>query len=294
MMGLGKNIHEWSDYQFRCSGLSNILAGAKNAPITEKQTVRLNELMDKVKLTEKQAEERTTLVSKLYAPKYSISTLSGGAKTYLKQLWIEVTYDRRKVISTKQMTKGTEEECTALQMANRVLGWGLDVDYINGLEFYKNRMYNEYLSGETDLDEDVVLADVKCPWNIHTFPFFDVEIPTDAYFWQGQGYMALTGKEEFELVYCLVDTPERLILDEIRKVEWQKGMMEISDEESDAIRKEMTFGDIPEEHRVRRWKFQIDKDAQKAIVDAVKLARKYLRELDEQFLVNMNHNPKQI
>jgi hypothetical protein len=281
---------DWNEHKFRCSALGNITALGRGVTITDKQTERLNELLSKVKLTDKQAIERDSLVAKRDAP----PELSQGAKTYLQKLWVEKTFGRYKEINTKYMTKGTEEEHTAILMANRVLGWGLDEGYILGLEFEKKRMTNEWISGETDLDADEVLADVKCPWDIHTFPYFGQDIPSDSYYWQGQGYMMLTGHTSFELVYCLVDTPERLIQDEIRRVEWQNNYIEIPAEHEEAIRNEMTFSDIPEEQRIRRWKFNRDWDAFNRIIECVKLSRKYLTELNGEFLVNMNHNPKSI
>lgn len=277
-----RNINEinWDTQLIRCSALGSITSVGRGAVITDKQRDELDKLLAKIKLTEVQAKRRDELIAKRDAK----PDLSQGAKSWLKQLFVEVAFGRYKDIDTKYTRKGTEQEHVGIAMANRVLGWGLQDDYLNGLEFTKRRYKNEWISGEMDLNHPVVLADVKCPWDIHTFPFFDAEVPTKDYDWQLQGYMMLTGQDEAQLVYTLVDTPEQMILDAMRRKEWQRGDIELPEEIADQIRREMTFGDIPEEYRVKRWIIKRDEQKIERIKMCVEMAREYLWELTELFL----------
>jgi hypothetical protein len=277
---------DWSGHLFRCSGLSNITSTGRGAEITSKQKSELAGLLSKIKCTEIQALRRNELQEKMDAK----PELSKGAKTYLEGLWVEVTFNRRKDFSSKFTSKGNEQETESMHLANRVLGWGLETDYIEGVEFIKQRENNDLITGEPDLNAGAygsgLLADIKSSWNVHTFPHFKDDIDP-AYYGQGQGYMWLCGKSKYELVYCLVDTPERLILDEIRRTEWAEGFIEIPDEHEDAIRQSMTFEDIPEEARVKRYTFERDDEYIKKIEECVKMSRAYLLDLNTKFL---NHN----
>jgi hypothetical protein len=271
---------DWSGHLFRCSSLSHITSTGRGVEITAKQREELATLMDKIKLTEKQAERRDSLTDKLTAK----PELSKGAKTYLEGLWIEETFKRPKNFSSKYTEKGTEQETESMHLANDVLGWGLREDYIDGIEFIKQRMNNDFITGEPDLNCDDsfnLLVDIKSSWDVHTFPHFK-DVIESAYYAQGQGYMWLSGKTSFELVYCLVNTPERLILDAIRRAEWAEGFIEIPEEYEDAIRQSMTFDDIPAEARVKRYKFEADAEYIKKAKECIIMAREYLFELNEK------------
>jgi len=270
---------DWSGYLFRCSALSHITSVGRGTQITDNQKDELKTLLEKIKLTDIQAKRRDVLQQKMDAK----PELSKGAKTYLEGLWVEMTFNRPKDFSNKYTDKGLEVETESMQMANRVLRWGLDTEVIDGVEFRKNRLSNEYITGEPDLNIKELLADAKSSWNIHTFPHFKNDIDP-AYYAQGQGYLWLTGKDEYQLVYCLVDTPERLILDEIRRQEWANGFIEIPEQLEDEIRFSMTFGDIPEENRVKLYKFLKDDEYIFLIKESVTMAREYLEELNSNFL----------
>ncbi len=71
------------------------------------------------------------------------------------------------------------------------------------------------------------ILDIKCSYEAHTFPFFEDEIPTKDYYYQLQGYMWLTGKDEALLCYCLIDTPLQIVRDEIRREHWRRNENQI-------------------------------------------------------------------
>lgn len=278
---------DWDTFVFRCSELGHITSAGRGVVITDKQKEELDELLAKVKLTEKQAIRRDELIAKRDSP----PQLSAGAKSYIKERFLEVVTGRTKFMETKYTEKGTLMEHEAITLANKVLNWGLKQDYIDTLEFTKNRLTNDYITGEMDLNNAHLLADVKAPWNIHTFPFFEEGIPTSDYYWQLQGYMMLTGHKVAQLVYVLVDTPKHLVTDEIRRREWKKGYIEMPESEQDEITRELTFTDLPDTMKVRRWMIQHSNDAQETIKSSVEMARNYLRELAAQFssMYNLNN-----
>lgn len=273
----------FEEHLFRCSSLGKLMTTARGSQITDKQREELDALLSKVKLTEKQAIRRDELVAKRDAP----AELSATAKSYLREVLLEKLFGRVNFMQNKYTEKGTLCENEGVTLANRVLGWNLNSQEIASLEFSKQRVNNNYITGEMDVNMPNLLADIKCPWDIFTFPFFAVDIPDKDYYWQLQGYMWLTGHKRAELVYTLVDAPEHMIADAQRRREWQMNVIDLPEEVNDQIRHDMTFDDIPEELRVKRWIVERDDAAISDLKEAVKLARNYLTNLQTSFL-NLN------
>ena len=69
------------------------------------------------------------------------------------------------------------------------------------------------------------MRDFKTSWDHSTFPIADRDIKNNIYAWQLQGYMDLWELEKAELVYCLVDTPVRLVEDVIRRLDWDYNIL---------------------------------------------------------------------
>lgn len=153
-------------------------------------------------------------------------------KTALKIIQEAVLMNKYNIMPEERTSKYTEKgifnEKEGIKMAIEYYGW-FDVDP----DAIKIRISNDYLSGEPDVNTSI-LADIKCPFSAKTFPFFEVDPPD--YEWQLQGYMDLTGKNQAELIYCLTNTPEHVILDEIQKTTYR---MLTREEYSD-----MTFSEI--------------------------------------------------
>lgn len=268
-------MRRWDDYKFRCSALGNIMTDGRGTQITELQLKELGALLEKIKLTDKQAERRDELVAKRDAK----PELSSGAKTYLRTLWREETFQIRNEISSKYTEKGNLVENEAIEFANKHFGWGLLEDY--DVES-KNRITNDFITGEPDVNWDAtnVLADVKSSWDLMTFPMFENDLPNADYLWQGYGYLWLTGKPVFQLVYCLMDTPEHLIQDAIRKEEYKQNAIELSLEDEQEIRWRMTFSHLEPAQRMRIWKIAAIESEFERIKERVIAAREYLNNLD--------------
>lgn len=203
-------------------------------------------------------------------------------KKYLMQCYVEAKYGRKKDFTNKYIEKGLAVEEDSITLYSRVKR-----------KFYKKndqRLSNAYITGELDSFEgDAVLKatsiiEAKSSWDIHTFYSVMASPINKIYEWQCQGYMALSGAREAKLVYCLVDTPEPLINDAKRKLQWQMGVIDpnASPEYQEAclqIEKEMIFSDIPIEERYIEFTIKREDDKILEGYERVKLCREFLNKL---------------
>jgi len=193
---------------------------ANQNPLTERQqetfeayTARKNG--EGRALTEKQLSDWGDLYKKANAkPK-----LTDGAKKFLDSLvWEELT-GRRTVLKNKYLDKGIQAEEKSLTLYSSVKE---SLTLKN-----KTRIDNKWFTGECDITRYKV-RDIKSSWSFETFPLQDEEIPNSDYEWQLDVYMDLYGYKRAELIYCLVDTPFKLIEDELRRLDWKFDIMDIS------------------------------------------------------------------
>lgn len=183
--------------------------------------------------------------------------LSVGAKTYIRELAAQEIFGVDFVTGSKYTEKGLEVEQDSIDLLNSV----------RGLSLVKNseRRSNDYISGECDLfDAELKRGhDVKSSWSIATFPILEEACIDKLYEWQMRGYMALWDADEWEVNYCLVDTPERLIGYEPMELHFVSG--------------------IPEFMRVTTWRIKRDAEKESAIYEKVKHAQAYFNEVIEMF-----------
>lgn len=211
-------------------------------------------------------------------PRTKGETLSETTKTAIQEAVLYNKYGIEKHITSKEMEKGTQNEEIGIQMASELYGWfGID-------DIVKQRLFNDYVSGECDILTDYVLADIKCPFKGSNFPFFETEVPNKAYFYQLQAYMWLSNRQEAELLYCLTNTPDHIIDDEIRREIWYcsaqpkyRNMSELELEEmcDERIRKQHIFDHIPLEKRVKKFIIKRDDEVIEAMRQRIILCRKY-------------------
>ncbi len=183
--------------------------------------------------------------------------LSVGAKTYIREIAAQEIFGVDFVVSSKAMEKGIEVEEDSIQLLNRV----------RGLSLTKNteRKFNDFIAGECDLFDDQHKRghDVKSSWSIATFPICIDDCKDSLYEWQMRGYMALWDAEEWEVNYCLVDTPDRLISFEPLQLHF--------------------VSNIPEHMRVTTWTVKRDMEKEAAIFEKVKHAREYFKSVIQEF-----------
>ena len=178
-------------------------------------------------------------------PREKGARLSQTTKTYLLELAVEEKYGIHKEFWSRYTDKGNEVEAEAIALVKNVL----DVGFI-----YKNeeRLENEYLTGVPDVNTDI-LIDVKSSWDAFTFfeKVVEDEVKNKDYYFQLQGYMWLTEKQEALLCYCLIDTPLQIVRDEIRREHWRRNEIDENDDIIDFVEAKHTFMHIPKEKRVK-------------------------------------------
>ena len=82
--------------------------------------------------------------------------LSDGAKTYVKEVWLENEKGFREEITDKKLRKGKQSEEDAINL----------ISFVDGVTYYKNskRVYKDNLTGECDVihhnkDIDALIVD---------------------------------------------------------------------------------------------------------------------------------------
>lgn len=266
-------VRDFSNYKFRPHSLGKLMKGLPK-PLTESQKETLFGLLEKQKngtITEKQ----TITLGDLIKKKTAKPVLSEGAKSYLKSIFKQEVFNRKKDIQNKYLSKGIAVEDDNINQYNEV----------NGTFLIKNevRYENDFFSGEMDVEEDEEeIFEFKSSWCYETFPLLEEDIPNEDYYWQGQGYMDLRPKvKKVKLVYGLVDTPIDLILDEKRRMGWKLGYIDELPEDLDQeITKNMTYDDIPKEARIKEFVIYRDEKAIEQAKQMVILAREYLNSLN--------------
>ena len=183
--------------------------------------------------------------------------LSVGAKTYIRQLAAQEIFGVDFVVSSKAMEKGIECEDISIELLNSVRGFSLSKN--------TERRSNDFITGECDLfdTERKRGHDIKTSWSIATYPIATIDCEDKLYEWQMRGYMALWNADEWEVNYCLVDTPDRLISYEPMQLH--------------------VVSNIPEFMRVTTWTVKRDMDKEAAIFEKVKHAREYFKQVIDEF-----------
>ncbi len=210
------------------------------------------------------------------SPRLKGEVLSQTTKSYIKELVLEHKYGIRKEINSRYLDKGNMVENESIELTERVL----DLDLI-----VKNESYfeNEFICGTPDIIMGDTIIDVKSSWSAHTFPFFlDEELPNKDYYYQVQGYMALTGATKGMVVYCLINTPEEIVLDEIRRTSWSRHELDVTEETEAEVRQQHEFDHIPEVNRVKAYYIERDDEVIKAIYERVEECKIYYNRLWEK------------
>lgn len=188
--------------------------------------------------------------------------LSKTAQSCVKQIVKEEMLGVRRMLSNKYLDKGIIMEDAAIDLV--VQRYELDPFTTSKNE---EHFSNDFLTGTPDLILDDEVRDIKCSWGVDTFPLLDTDIPNKDYYWQLMGYMALTGKRTAFLDYCLVDTPEHLIQRELDNMAYRGG--ELSQNAQDEIRRNMTFGHLSHNLRVKTFVVAWSDEAYEQIMDRI-------------------------
>ena len=260
------------ELRFRASGGANLMTNKQGATITKTQLKMIDTLLEKLeissKLTDKQSDTLNSLIDKRDSP----FELSDTAKSWLEKLWRKKIKNVEEFLSNKYIEKGLSEEEMGISLLSKIDG-----------NFYKKNLEhfdNGVLNGTPDILFGDYVDDVKSSWDLKTF--MDAKM-TDLYYGQLQIYMELTGKRKARLRYCLVNTPDKLIDDEKRRVQWALG---IDDPELDEYRPifqqietNMTFSHYKDEERVKTIEVNYDSDYIKELYNRCEAAIEYFKSI---------------
>jgi hypothetical protein len=190
--------------------------------------------------------------------------LSETTKAYLLELYIKEVWGREKTdtVGNKYMSKGTMCETDSLELLEKV----------TGKKLFKNQktLDNLYLVGTPDVTSPE-LYDIKTSWDIWTYATVDEKQARKDYYYQMLCYMALTGQNKATLTYCLTDTPDSLMHNELQRLTYY-----LSEEEVRKYEKNYKFDDVPGNVRVKMFVFDYSEEDYQAVVNAIVEARKYL------------------
>ncbi|MDR0462758.1 MAG: hypothetical protein LBG64_00875 [Pseudomonadales bacterium] len=217
--------------------------------------------------------------------------LSQTTRSALDLIFIEVVFDRKKMISSKEMLKGTIVESDSLSLYQEVTG---------ELYFKNNeRFSNAYIEGTPDVTTSPNrIIDIKSSWSLWTYDKVTEDSAKSDYFWQIVGYGWLTKKKAGEVAHCLVDTinpddaDENPLRDYINyqitkeaadiREKGDDGDYLTQDEIEQKLLNHYVFSDIPAAFRLKRSYFTFGKTEFDRIKEEVVLWRQYLnKKLDE-------------
>jgi hypothetical protein len=213
--------------------------------------------------------------------------LSDGAKTYIKEVWLENEKGFREEISSKYLRKGLQAEEDALNL----------ISFVDKQMYLKNkkRVKKGHLTGECDIkhyNKEIqarIIDDAKCCWNPRTF--MNAKFTT-LYEWQGRAYMYLYDAEIFRLRYCLVDCPPDVYIDEkdrsYFKFKKEHGIIDDTLEEYQEaiINFEKQFdanslyensGRYTKEERIKTFMIERDPDLEETLLLSIKLGIEYYK-----------------
>lgn len=183
--------------------------------------------------------------------------LSVGAKTYLRELAKQEILGIEFEVSSKEMEKGIEVEPESIALLNRVRGLSLEKN--------TERRSNDWITGECDLYDEANRKgyDLKSSWSARTFPGWLPDCEDSIYEWQMRAYMWLWDADRWEVVYALVDTPERLI-------GYEPIQMHL-------------VSHLPAHIRITGWEIERDHEKEKQMQERVEAAREYLQDCIRMF-----------
>lgn len=212
--------------------------------------------------------------------------LTKTAKSYLKKYYATLKYGKWSAAldkGNKYVNKGKLAEEDSIDL----------ISVLDKIMVQKNeeRIENEFLTGVPDviIGENILQADyiydVKTSWDIETF-FENLDKDLNPlYWWQLQGYLALTGAKCGEVSYCLVNTPAVILEGEKYRL---LNRFDVVSEDDPSFRKaekelinNMIFDDIPKESRRLRFLVERDDEAIEKIYKRVKSCREYLQHIQE-------------
>lgn len=196
----------FKNWKARCSSLGHILT-CLPSPFTSDDTKLLSDMLKEKETginangnkTRGWTDTKENDLQAMLRKKEGKDELPPGCITHLEDIFRSQFWGRKRFLYNKYLEKGTIVEEDNLELLSKV----------DGVPYWKNdqQFENDYIMGCPDNVQGKV-RDMKSNFDMDTF---DKAEMTTLYEWQVKGYMWLTGIEEGELCYGLVNTPYHLI-----------------------------------------------------------------------------------
>lgn len=193
-----------------------------------------------------------TLPKLMTKPRKKTEVLSETTKTFLREVFIEEVYGRRKYDSANKYTrKGVIVETDSIELLEKY----------TGETYFKNNteLENDYIKGTPDtIVGNAKVIDIKSSWDMWTFAAADQASALKTYGWQVKGYRWLTDTNMGQLAFALANTPEDIIQGELYKMSFS--MPELSTDEAltNEVRKNYIFDDLDITERVKVYEVPSD------------------------------------
>lgn len=214
--------------------------------------------------------------------------LSETCKGHLSDIFVRMRYNRQTDTTNKYTIKGNLVEEDSLTLYSQ----------FTGKLFFKNKEHltNDFITGTPDIIHGDTIIDIKSSWDIFTFFRNNEEKIVSNYYWQMQGYMALTGAVRAKLAFCLVNTPDTLITDEKRRLFYRLNVATEDNQEyikgCEEIEKLSIYDDIPISERVIEVAIERNQEDIDAIFEKVAACRKYMEEKYGRYMLIASHDPQ--
>ena len=204
-----------------------------------------------------------------------LGLLSQTAKSFCK-LWLkEQIYNRKKEFSNKYTQKGIIGEDDSIDLTAKFLKYGMLLKNEDNFE-------DNFKTGTPDVILPKLIIDVKSSWDFDTFPLLQKDIPNMDYYWQAQSYMSLVNRDNYKLIYVLIDTPKHLITKEAYYYAKDNGYEDLTDEIYQMFYKKMTYLDIPNKYKIKVYDISRNNEDIKKIEQKVIACREYIKELKNE------------
>ena len=199
------------------------------------------------------------------------------AKKVVRKQWLKDVYGYQEVLTTAPILKGLRMEGESCDLIKQVLGGEFRKKYDD-----TTALTNDFISGHPDivLQKESVVEDIKNPYTLATYLEADV---SKAYEYQGLGYLDLTGKDTFRLIYTLNPCSEEDIHNQLIRHGYALG--NDTSEDFQMIETQLRHNNdlitniLKPEERVKVFTIERDDDKIQAIHDRVEEAREYYHTL---------------
>ena len=203
-------------------------------------------------------------------------TLTQGAKTYLRDLWLKENCEYDPAIWSPQMEKGNLVEDESIELYARLIA---KKPIFKNEQHFTKPLVESLHTGTPDAIHQGQIIEIKSCYNPHSFITADLK---KEYWAQVQSYLRLTDLTTGWLIYTLVDLPEHLLAQEERKFCYQQGIIDpegsLAQDALAHFRKQWIYSTNPKypaEQRLKIYKIDKDPDFEENIMVGSEIAMEY-------------------